>query len=83
MMHRVPVVASRVGGMPYIVNDRETGFVVDPDNPGTLAQAICKLLGDRVMARRMGDAGRERAVAHFSWERATDLLLNTYEAALR
>jgi glycosyltransferase involved in cell wall biosynthesis len=82
MMHGVPVVASRIGGMPYIVKDGETGLLVDADNPKTLATAICHLLGDESRARRMGEAGRKRALEHFTWDRTADTLLEQLSGPL-
>jgi len=83
MMHRVPVVATRVGGMPYIVNHGQTGFLAEPANPKELARAICEILEDREMARRMGEAGRKRAVEKFSWQKSTELLLGHFHRLLQ
>lgn len=82
MMHRVPVVATRVGGMTNIVDPGRTGFLVEPANPQALAAAICQVLADRERARRMGDAGRARAIEKFSWEGTTSLLLDQYQRIL-
>jgi len=79
MMHRVPVVASRVGGMTYIVDHGRTGLLVDPADPRALAAAICEILGDNDKARRMGDAGRQRALEKYTWEKTTDLLLHHFK----
>jgi glycosyltransferase involved in cell wall biosynthesis len=81
MMHRVPVVASRVGGMTNIVVDGQTGLLVNPADPEALASAISDLLADREGAGRMGDAGRARALEKYSWDRTTDLLLECFRAA--
>ena len=61
------VVASRVGGIPEVVADGVTGLLVPPDDPSALAVALNSVIGDRARARAMGSAGRERAVAEFSW----------------
>lgn len=82
MMHRVPVVATKVGGMTYIVDQGRTGLLVAPADPAALAGAICEILGDRERARRMGDAGRARAIEQFSWEKATDTLLHHFQAVV-
>jgi glycosyltransferase involved in cell wall biosynthesis len=82
MMHGVPVVATRVGGMTYTVDHGRTGFLVDPEDPTALAKAICEILGDRERARRMGEAGRKRALEKFSWEKSADLLLEHFKAVL-
>lgn len=83
MMHRVPVVATRVGGMPYIVNHGQTGLLAEPANPKGLAGAICEILEDRERARRMGEAGRKRAVERFSWQKSADLLLEHFHGLLQ
>jgi alpha-maltose-1-phosphate synthase len=62
------VVASRVGGIPEVVDDGVTGLLVPPDDPASLAAALNLLLRDPGRAGAMGLAGRERAVAEFSWD---------------
>lgn len=58
-----PVIASRMGGMPDMVRDGETGFLVDPGDPADLARALTHLLDDPREAHRMGEAGREHVAA--------------------
>jgi alpha-maltose-1-phosphate synthase len=62
------VVASRTGGIPEVVADGETGLLVPPGEPAPLAEALNALLRDPDRARAMGQAGRKRAVAEFSWQ---------------
>jgi glycosyltransferase involved in cell wall biosynthesis len=83
MMHRVPVVATRVGGMTYTVDHGITGLLVDPADTSGLAAAICDVLGDRGNARRMGDAGRRKAIDRFSWEATMDLLLGHFDRVVQ
>jgi alpha-maltose-1-phosphate synthase len=61
------VVASKVGGIPEVVVDGETGLLVPPDDPASLAVALNELARDPERAAAMGRAGRERAVAEFDW----------------
>ena len=63
------VVASRVGGIPEVVDGGVTGLLVPPEDPASLADAMNLLLRDPGRADAMGMAGRERAVAEFSWDR--------------
>ncbi|WP_053762561.1 glycogen synthase [Streptomyces sp. AS58] len=65
-----PVVASRVGGIPEVVEDGKTGVLVpvDDDFERGLARALDDVLGDPEGARSMGEAGRERAVGEFGWD---------------
>ena len=55
-----PVVAVNSGGTPEMVADNETGFLVETGDPETLAQKIALLVNDRILAAKMGAAGRER-----------------------
>jgi len=64
-----PVVATATGGIPEIVVDGVTGYLV-PQGPGfadELAGRINALLNDPAMARRFGEAGRQRVLDHFTW----------------
>jgi alpha-maltose-1-phosphate synthase len=82
------VVASRVGGIPEIVVDGETGYLVDFDPKEaesfttTLAARIEKLLSDRALATRMGKAGRARAIEHFSWPAIAERTVQLYDTLL-
>jgi glycosyltransferase involved in cell wall biosynthesis len=71
MATRKPVIASRVGGMPEVVADQESGLLVPKEDPQSLAAAIITLLEDPRRARQMGEAGRRRVEQFFSLERRT------------
>jgi glycosyltransferase involved in cell wall biosynthesis len=64
-----PVVATRVGGVPEVLVDHETGVLVEPRQPAQLAAAITRVLGDPQAARVMGVRGRQRAQSVYSLER--------------
>jgi glycosyltransferase involved in cell wall biosynthesis len=73
----VPVVASRVSGIPEVVEDGVTGWLVPPEDPAALAAALARVLEDRDAAKRRGEAGRRRvderfrpAVAAGTWRKA-------------
>ena len=83
MMRQIPVVATRIGGMAHTVDHGATGFLVDPANPNALAEAICELLAKPERGRLMGEAGKRRAVAKFSWDKTADLLLEHMTNASR
>ncbi len=83
-----PVVASRVGGIPEIVVDGETGYLVDYDPAdldgftSALADRIEALLRDTTMAARMGKAGRERVRQHFGWRAIASQTVQLYDKLL-
>ena len=78
------VVASRVGGIPEVVADGETGLLVDlgPRFEDDLAAAVTTLLDDPTRAGAMGRAGRERAVREFGWDAIARQTVEVYEGAL-
>jgi len=67
-----PVIASRVGGLPEVVQHGETGLTVPRDDPEALAAAAVRLLREPDRARRFGEAARERGLATFSLDRYVD-----------
>jgi glycosyltransferase involved in cell wall biosynthesis len=62
------VVASRVGGIPEFVTDAESGYLVPPDEPQALADAICRVVADDLARHRLGAAGKDAVVARFTHE---------------
>lgn len=82
------VVASRVGGIPEIVVEGETGFLVDygpertDDFTTELAEKIRVLLEDPARADAMGKAGRQRVLDHFGWPAIAEKTVALYEAVL-
>ncbi|AKN75812.1 glycosyl transferase family 1 [Streptomyces sp. PBH53] len=80
-----PVVASRVGGIPEVVADGRTGLLVDVDDgfASGLARALDTVLGDPAAARRMGEAGRARAVGEFGWDAVARRTAGLYEEILK
>jgi glycosyltransferase involved in cell wall biosynthesis len=66
----VPVVATRVGGTPEIVEDGVTGLLVSPGDPDALAAAISRLLHDKTTATRLGQSARRRVFSRYSLEQA-------------
>ncbi len=78
----IPVVASRVGGIPEIVEDGVSGLLVPPGDPRALAGAVGRLLDDDALSARLAAAGRRRVERHFGWDRAADTLWAAYERLL-
>jgi glycosyltransferase involved in cell wall biosynthesis len=72
MASGIPVVASRIGGLPYTVVDGVTGLLAEPGDPADLARQIAKLLDDPPLRRQMGIAGRRRFEQEFTWEIVID-----------
>jgi glycosyltransferase involved in cell wall biosynthesis len=74
----IPVVATRVGGIPKVVLDGETGILVEPWNSEQLAQAILTLIGNPALRRQMGERGRKHVLANYRWEDNAALMEKLY-----
>ena len=83
MSHGLPVVASRIGGIPELVEDGVTGLLFEPGNADDLAAKIDTLWRDRELCRRMGRAGRERAISEYGEDVYYRRLMNIYQEAIR
>jgi phosphatidyl-myo-inositol dimannoside synthase len=81
MNHGTPVIASRIGGIPDIVEDGVSGLLVPPGDATALAAALRQLLADPALARRLGEAGRMRAREWFSWEAIVERWKRVYSGA--
>jgi glycosyltransferase involved in cell wall biosynthesis len=69
MATRLPVVSTNIGGIPEMVIENETGFLLEPGDAAAFANAIEKVIDDRVLAQRLGHAGYQRAQELFSIEK--------------
>lgn len=79
MARGVPVVAIAAGGVPEVIDDGRNGLLTRELSPPALAQAISTLLSDRVQAKLLGRAARERIATHFSADRMVDGTVQLYE----
>jgi glycosyltransferase involved in cell wall biosynthesis len=74
-----PVIATRVGGIPEVVLDGETGLLVEKENVSSLADAIVSLATDRELMTRMGQAGRRLVQQKYLWETCLDKMCELYD----
>jgi len=81
-LHRLPVVATRLGSLPDVVKDGETGLLVEPDDIESLADAISRLLADPALAQRMGERGAAHVSATWTWANTEQLLVGELRRAL-
>jgi glycosyltransferase involved in cell wall biosynthesis len=82
MAAELPVVASRVGGLPELVVDGETGLLVTPRDADALAAALDRLVADRALRRQLGAAGRAYAESRFDPESFARAHVDLYAAEL-
>jgi glycosyltransferase involved in cell wall biosynthesis len=70
----LPVVASGISGIPELVTDGATGFLVPPRDAEAIALALTRLAADPALARELGQRGRAKVLAEFDLERNTRTL---------
>jgi alpha-maltose-1-phosphate synthase len=78
MASGTPVVGSDLGGLPEVVADGETGFLVPPGDVPALRARVEELLADPARAERMGAAGRRRVLDRFTWAACARRCLDAY-----
>jgi glycosyltransferase involved in cell wall biosynthesis len=77
-----PVVVANVGGLPEVVEDGVTGFVVPPRSPEQAAAAIEKLICDEALRQKMGKQGRERVKRLYNWPDNVAQMIDIYRRVL-
>ncbi len=82
MVVGVPVVASAVGGIPYMIEDGQTGFLIDPNDPNELPDRLAQVLCDDALRGTMSNRAAEVARERFSGDAAAGRLLDCYESVL-
>lgn len=78
-----PIIASRVGGLPEVVLDGETGIMVEPENIGKLTEAMKRMIEHPEERERMGRAGREFVLRNYDWEENVTKMEEVYREVLR
>lgn len=74
----LPLVGTRVGGIPTLIRHEETGLLVNSHDPGALAESMDRLIANPDLRSTMGQAARHRAVEHFAWTRIAAQTVEVY-----
>jgi glycosyltransferase involved in cell wall biosynthesis len=83
MGRALPVIGSRIGGLPEIIEEGLTGSLFEPGNPEDLARQVRRLWEDPRLCRRMGIAGRQKAVREYTEDAYFHNLISVYQAAIQ
>ncbi|MDD5167172.1 MAG: GT4 family glycosyltransferase PelF, partial [Candidatus Omnitrophica bacterium] len=79
---KVPVVATRVGGVIDIIEDKKTGLLVPPADSGSMADAVIRILKDNEFAQKLADNAYEKVIKQYSAELMVKRMLDVYKEAL-
>lgn len=82
MASGLPLVGTRVGGIPTIVDEGETGFLVPPRDPQAMAAALDRLIADAELRRRLGAGARAKVEREFSWDVIVGRTVAVYRSCL-
>ena len=82
MLHGKPVICSRIGGLPEIVDEGETGLLFEPGNAEDLAEKVHYLWNRKELCRQMGQAGREKVLREYSADKYYERLMKVYKKAI-
>jgi glycosyltransferase involved in cell wall biosynthesis len=82
MVTHLPIIASQIGGIPEVVEDRKTGILFEPEDTESLSKAITSLLKDIQKRKQMGEAGHTRATQKFSAKVMAENYEKLYEKIL-
>ena len=83
MMQATPVIGSRAGAIPEIIDHRETGYLVEPADSEAISDAVCRLLEDPSKRKEMGAAARRSYLRNYTLEEMTKNTLRVYDKCLR
>jgi glycosyltransferase involved in cell wall biosynthesis len=78
----LPIVASRIEGVPQLVRDRQDGLLVSPNNAKELSEALQFFLDNPEARSHMGERGRERQATHFSAQSTATAVARIYDELL-
>jgi len=78
LLHGVPVIATRVSGIPELIEDDITGLLIPEKDPPAIARAVMRMIGNRQSAVDMAERGRSRVLKQFDPKKNTELILRLY-----
>ncbi len=79
----IPVISTKVGGIPEFLVDSENGFLVDPGNSTQITQRLLYLMRNPELAKKMGDNGRKKIEETFDWDLITKQVISLYNKLLK
>ena len=79
----IPVVASRIGGIPEAVADGVTGLLVPPRDPAAIAAAVNRIIADKALREAMSQGGRRYVAQHFDWSQNGAAIEDLYRELIR
>lgn len=76
---KIPVVATNVGGLPEVIDNENTGILVEPRNVKQTAAAIERLIKDAELRNKMGENGRKKVETEYNWQKNVEQMVELYK----
>lgn len=76
----IPVIATRIGGIPEVALDGKTALLIEPEDHVDLARALLLLAGDPALRKSLGEAGRKFVTEHYEWQDHVDSMIDVLAA---
>jgi len=83
MACKKPVIGTKVGGIPYVIDNNKNGLLVPPKDSKELARVITHILKNKKLAKKMGESGYNKVKEKFNWEIQAEKTINLYKEVLR
>jgi glycosyltransferase involved in cell wall biosynthesis len=77
-----PVIVSNVGGLPEVVENEKTGFIIEKENPSVLAEVLSILVNDNKMRSEIGRNGRKKVLREYDWENSLNKMITVYDSII-
>jgi len=81
-MFKVPVISTKVGGIPEQIEDGKTGILVSPGDHIELANACIKILSDSSLSSSLAENGYRKVIEEWNWDRISEMVLNVFKMTL-
>jgi glycosyltransferase involved in cell wall biosynthesis len=83
MARGLPLIASRIGGLPYLVDEEISGLLFEPGNPDDLVRKVRRLWDDPQLSDQMGRAGRQKVMQQYNRDAYYHNLMAVYKTAIQ
>ena len=78
----IPVIASNIGGLPEVVEDGVTGFLVEKESPQAIVEAVNKLINDPKLRINLGRNGRKKVLNQYNWSKSVQQMISIYQGII-
>jgi len=75
----LPVIVSDIGGLPEVIENGITGFLVESENVDAVSKALIKLIKDKNLREKMGNSGRKFVREKYEWSKCTEIMKSIYD----